>query len=349
VRLLIGTLLAGGTLGCAPTRAGGSPDRPAIPAGDFEPLAIHPEAAAQPTGAGRSVATLLGWRGRLYTGYGDIDANTGPIAVTSWDPATGAFRSHWLSQTEAIYNYRVIGSRLYAPAMDPRGLTGTDYAVGEPWVDRVSALSWHAFDMATLTGDDLWLVGQHDWDAVAWRSLDGGVTWTEALRVRSRPGPTRGLARFYFAGVHQGKLYVQAADTNGTGSASLAFDGRGWTDGPDLLPVPSATGWRPEAVAGRMVYRAEGPFARAGARLLAFDGQQVSFPLTTPVHDLSVSGPELLVLTTEGAVLRTTDLESWTPVATAPAGSRSIGTVGGQLYVGTADSRLYRLRRPLPR
>jgi hypothetical protein len=327
---------------------GGAPDdRLAIPAGDFEPLGVHPDAALQPTPRGRTVATLFGWQGRIYTGYGDIDANTGPIAVTSWDPAAGAFRAEWTSRTEAIYAYRAIGGRLYAPAIDPRGLVGVDYAVGEPWTDRASALAWHAFDMATLTGADLWLVGQHDWDAVAWRSLDRGATWAEALRVRARPGRTRGLARFHFAGVHRGKLYVQATDTNGTGSASVAFDGTRWTDGPDLLPEPSAVGWRPEPFAGRMVYRTQPPFVDAGARLLAFDGRQVSVPLATPIHDLTVHGSELLVLTTEGAVLRTTDLESWTPVATAPPGSRSIGTVGGRLYVGTADSRLHRLRRPL--
>jgi hypothetical protein len=334
-------------LGCAPTRSGAA-DGLAVPAGDFEPLGVHPEAALQPTTLGRILVTLFGWQGRLYVGYGDANANTGPIAVSSWDPATGGFRSHWVSQTEAIYSYRAIGGRLYVPAIDPRGLTGVDYAVGEPWADRTSALSWHAFDMLTLTGGDLWLVGQVERDAVAWRSLDGGTTWAEALRVRPKPGPTP-LVRFYFAGVHRGKLYVQAVDTSAPVSTSLAFDGTTWTDGPDLLPVPTAIGWRPEPFAGRMVYRAQPPYRSAGGPLLAFDGQQVTFPLAAPIHDLIVHGPELLALTTGGAVLRTTDLDTWIPVATAPPGSRSIGTVGGHLYVGTADARLYRLRRPLAR
>jgi hypothetical protein len=98
-----------------------------------------------------------------------------------------------------------------------------------------------------------------------------------------------------------------------------------------------------------MVYRSQGPFTSAGARLLAFDGLQVTLPLATAIHDLTVHGPDLFALTVEGAVLRTADLEAWDAIAAAPPGSRSIGTAGGWLYVGTSDSRLYRLRRSLAR
>src|SRR5262249_4211822 len=143
-----------------PTSGGAFTDHFTIePAADFDLVGQHPQASAQPTGLGRIIGGLVGWRGQLYTGYGDFGANTGPIPVTSWDPATETFRAHWVSQTEAIYNYRPIGGLLYAPAIDSR-VPPADFAVGEPWEDRVPVGTWHAFDMATLTGADLWIVGQ---------------------------------------------------------------------------------------------------------------------------------------------------------------------------------------------
>jgi len=83
-------------------------------------LGVHPQAAAQPTPTGRALVTLFPWHGRLYVGYGDYQANTGPIEVTAWDPARNRFASYHSSDTEAIYNYRAIGDALYAPATDRR-------------------------------------------------------------------------------------------------------------------------------------------------------------------------------------------------------------------------------------
>jgi hypothetical protein len=313
---------------------------------DFELLGVHPQAVAQPTARGRIIGGLLGWKGQVYLGYGDINANTGPITVTSWDPAAAAFRTHWVSGTEAIYNYRPIGGRLYAPALDP-GAPPAEFAVGEPWADRAHVGAWHAFDMTTLIGRDLWLVGQQEGNAAAWRSLDGGTTWALARWVP--PGAVNHVARFHFAGVYQGKLYLHPWDSSGTGPTSHVFDGVTWSNGPNLLPVAGATGWRPVVYAGRMVYQTRQPVENAGAQLLAFDGLQATLPLATGIYDFAVSGPELYALTVTGAVLRTTDLLSWSPVGTAPPGSRTIATVLGRLYVGTTDSQLYRLRQPLAR
>jgi hypothetical protein len=319
---------------------------------DFELLGTHPHAAQQPaTSRGGMLETLFGWQGQLYVGYGDIDRNTGPIWVTSWDPAAGIFWDHFLAHTEAIWNYRALGARLYVPAMDPAEAA---YAFGPPWEDGTPQTTpiFHNFDMATLTGTDLWIVGPK-WVppgqpnlGVAYRSVDGGASWTASLEV---PAQVAGRAvRLYFAGVYQGKLYVHPVESSsGPHPTSWVFDGGTWSNGPSLLPRSDMTGWRPVVFAGRMVYKSKWA-NESPSDLLAFDGTQVTFPLATGIRDFTVSGAELFVLTETGAVLRTTDLASWTPVATAPPWSRSIGALDGRLYVGTEDSRLYRLK-PRPR
>ncbi|HEX8113863.1 MAG TPA: hypothetical protein VF516_39295 [Kofleriaceae bacterium] len=134
--------------------------RDGCPGCTWQRLGLHPQAAAQSTATGRALMTLCPWRGRLYIGYGDYQANTGPTAVTAWDPTRGAFVTVHTSDTEAIYNFRPFGDALYAPATDRR--EHADYAVGEPWRDTQPVTSAHVYDMATLDGRDLGdhLVGQ---------------------------------------------------------------------------------------------------------------------------------------------------------------------------------------------
>src|SRR5947209_35044 len=101
--------------------------------GHFVLLGTHPQAAQQATAMGRTIQTLVGWNGQIYSGYGDYGANTGPIAITPFDPAAGTFAStpdltHDL--TEQIDISRNICGRLYAPSIDPKGGVSTDFAVG---------------------------------------------------------------------------------------------------------------------------------------------------------------------------------------------------------------------------
>src|SRR5689334_2349445 len=88
-------------------------------AATFDLVAVHPEVALQTTYYGDHIATLKPFNGRLYAGYGDYGANTGPIAVRAYDPTLGAFTDPMLSSaTEAIYIYRNINGNLYAPNID---------------------------------------------------------------------------------------------------------------------------------------------------------------------------------------------------------------------------------------
>src|SRR5574341_1988275 len=54
-----------------------------------------------------------------------------------------------------------------------------------------------------------------------------------------------------------------------------AFDGSGWSEGPDLLPRDGDVGWHPLVFEGRMVYLAAPGTGESGSRLLVFDGTQV--------------------------------------------------------------------------
>jgi hypothetical protein len=312
---------------------------------EFVSLGRNPYAAAQPTPLGRRLHTLEGWRGELYMGYGDYDENNGPVEVSAYDPRLASFASKLRFPSEAIELYRAIGARLYAPAIDPRGDgPSAAVAVGEPeggWSNNKSVFMTHAFDIATLDGADLWLVGARQVHAVAVRSRDGGRSWATALQVGPRSADAQDFARFHFVFVHAGRLYVQAQDyLGGMFARSRVWDGGSWEDGPDLRPIPN-TGAKPYPLAGQVAY-----LGTDG--LMAFDGRQARLARapTARIVDLTVAGDVLYVL--DGReVVATTDLARWTPVATAPPKATSIGILDGYLYAGTADSGLYRYCRPV--
>ncbi|HET7503175.1 MAG TPA: hypothetical protein VFK02_19280, partial [Kofleriaceae bacterium] len=308
----------------------------------WELLGVHGPAAAQPTALGKPLMALCPWHGRLYVGYGDYQDNTGPIEILAWDPARRDFTREHVSDTEAIYNFRVIGGSLYAPATDRRELA--DYAVGVPWRDEKPVTTAHAFDMATFDGTDLWMVGASDGDFLptAWRSTDGGAHWTIAHQKRQ-------MGRYYFAGVYHRRLYVESWSLMGVGPSEV-FDGERWTPGPELLPV-TGFGFRPIVFADRLVYSSkqtiDSPESRLRTvpnRLVAFDGAAASVVFEPEVLDFFADDHQLLVLDAGGVVWRTTDLARWTRLTTASAlRPRSLAVLDGILYLGTLDSRLYRL------
>src|SRR5688572_11387418 len=62
-------------------------------AGSFSHVGVHPDAAAQPTSTGKVLATLKGFNGKIYAGFGDYGSNTGPIGIRPFDPLTNTFGS----------------------------------------------------------------------------------------------------------------------------------------------------------------------------------------------------------------------------------------------------------------
>src|SRR5262245_22692826 len=59
------------------------------------------QVVSQATPTGRTIATLVAFRGRIYAGYGDYGANTGPISICGFDPASAQFDHAFDSATEA--------------------------------------------------------------------------------------------------------------------------------------------------------------------------------------------------------------------------------------------------------
>jgi hypothetical protein len=314
-------------------------------AGHFELVGTHPQASQQPTVRGRTLNFLKHWNGAIYAGYGDYGANTGPIAITPFGLSTGQFAAQptFSANTEELQVFRDLDGTLYAPSIDPRPGFGDDYfetPLTGPVTGRDVVESLHVYDIAARTGNERWIVGSAGENAVAWRSLDRGVTWSTALTVPPRNSGVGDFARFYFAGAYQNALYVQAADFYGGEHArSKVFDGVRWSDGPDLLPR-GGFGYDTELFAGRLVYLSWQSFPSS---LLSFDGTEVT-STGRAFYNYSVDGGELYGLGANGQISRTTNLRTWTDITTlAPESARSIVVIDGTIYVGTTDSRIYTL------
>jgi hypothetical protein len=319
-------------------------------------VAVHPDATTQPTATGRTLATLTSFHGKVYAGYGDYGANTGPISLRAFDPRTHQFSDPLLhSETEAIYIFRTLTDRLYAPHIDPSGnATNGGYAVLDDLVsaDRTPVRAVHIFDIATLTGSDLWMAGSDGNDAVIWRSDDGGKTWSESLREAPTNVP---FTRFYGLIAFRGKLITQKSEYGV--QVSKVFDGSKWSAGPNLLP-PGGILWHPEVFADRMVYQTNHAGIRASP-LYCFDGQHTEIALSPKavgqsgrgaeqgVYDFTITGDRLYTLAVDEQVQVTRDLKEWRVLAVRPPKqARSLCVCDGRLFIGGTGGEIY--EAPLP-
>lgn len=315
-----------------------------------ELLSMHPWAVQQKSTVGKSIQTLIAWQGKLYAGYGDYGANTGPITLAAFDPELRTFDSQWVANTEAILNFRPIRGRLFAPAIDRKSYAiPGDYSVLDAngvWRDSNCGSTTHAYDIVTLTGNDLWVVGSQDVRATAFRSTDDGATWKPALKDTAITGNPDDFARFYFAGVYNGKLYLQARDFYGSlHPTSHVFDGTNWTQGPDLFPgARGSLGWRPDTFAGRMLYRSWEPGRSTPLR--SFNGSEVTWVDSMWVRDVVIENGYCYALVDSGygtiTIERTADLRSWTRIGRVPWECISLAVIAGQYYLGTSDSKILR-------
>ncbi len=320
-------------------------------------------AAAQPTTIGQQITTLSGFNGKLYIGFGDYGANTGPINISYYDPVSATFSASLVAaRTEAVYLYRTINNQLFAPAIDPQGqLMNYLFAKGEPWSDPTLTGSpsgyqidaFHVFDMAAL-GNNLYAVGQDFLNSAAvWKSTDGGTTWSEDFS-EAPSDPLNDAARYYFIFAYNGKLYVQANDVNSSMFPnSKVYDGTSWTSGPDLFtPVTQlgevSTGYKPQPFANKMVYLSSSKPTPSTSRLLAFDGTTPTIVSPVKVIDFAIGGSLLYALGEDKNIRTTSDLVNWTVLDSAPATAASTATLNDKLFVGTTDSKIYLYNNPIP-
>lgn len=323
-------------------------------------LTTHPHAAVQDSSVGTNLIDTRGWNGRVYFGYGDINWNTGPIVISSYDPTTKTWEDHLTFNTERIERLRVIGDHLWAPATDPRGDADPEYAIGSAqheWSEVDIGRSIKVLDVAERAAGDVFLVGSdlylsdagtfdNTFGAAAWRSQNGGP-FERAFPIIN-PDPFQdyqyvdmNALPFLNAAALDGKLYA------GTVAPPWIFDGTEWTKGPQLGGFI-----HPVTFAGQIVFDALG-------ELWAFDGThkknlgiqlvETSLAYTfvqDPIAVLNDSEGRILVVNAKLETLVTTDLVEWHCIGQAPADVRSIGSLNGTVYFGGPEGRVYGYSAP---
>lgn len=185
----------------------------------FTDIAAHPKILEQPE-SGRVITFLQPHNGVILVGYGDWNADTGPVAVVGYDEVT-ANPVTLLGQvpSEALDRCRIIDGFAYLPWVDP--ILPTEMPIGEPnggfttdrsgtWENVVAGEMIHTFDVAKINGKIhvCGSIGTNSGNGVGvvYRE-DGPGVWTEVLRG-SVEVPTSRFYSFTYNEI-QGRTYVQ--------------------------------------------------------------------------------------------------------------------------------------------
>lgn len=320
-----------------------------------------PDAAAQSTVSGQTIRAVAAYHGRIWTGYGDYDANTGPVSpdsVASLGDA-GAPSDGFTFQTEEIGLFRGIAGNLYVPAVDPRSTVALAVNDAGTWstISDFTPFPVHLFDVRK-TVDGWWACGSADNDtdgggAYIWHSADA-ATWTESLS-ETFMDPTN-AARYYTLIPVGDDLYVQYHDLNDhsstpPGGKKWSHAGQAWSDvggiGPTWLRF------------GKARTRDSSSALILGLQTLLDTDEPNGLYLFTPtgapstwlaafhggsVYDYAVLGNAVFALTDTAVEWRSLDdsVPTWAGICAAPPGARSL-TVDptGALWIGTRTSDLY--------
>lgn len=221
-------------------------------------------------------------RGATATGdallaYGDYGINTGPIDVISV-AASGTQTTLFDNfATEQTTHFRTLNDGwLWGPCLDPSGIAEASIVTNAPdgvWRQRPVTVPGvnrivHMHDVAQTSDGTLFVSGVRDIDpsenegvadpggdsgtSIVWKSVDGGVTWTEDLVNVSRDD---GNARFFHFGKIGDNLYIAVFDRSGyyaringvwsskiTGLDFQSSDITVWGD--DTFAVSALGGWK---------------------------------------------------------------------------------------------------------
>jgi hypothetical protein len=349
-RPLLAALAVGATsLGCvvALSAAPASAARPTppppstatLPTYPTSVVGVSPQAAAKPTASGKTIRSLTFDNGVFYVGHGDYLENSGPTKVSTFDPVTRTFAESGLTApTEEITTFRKINGKMYAPWTDPTGSPtakqGFSTNASGAWTNEFKAPAEHVYDVASLTGSDLWMVGSAknvsgtQGGAAAYRSTDGGQSWSMVSKDTS--AVERGYERYYWAAALGGKMYMQAQDVTG-GAPLRVFDGRSWSTIRDINPCHAVEARAVEVFAGKILC----PNYSKG--LIAFDGRRMTpvLPMTYGnVRDFDIPGDGYIYALSGTGIFRSADGLTWTGLATTPDYAWSIGVHNGTVYLG---------------
>ena len=340
-------------------------------------LGTHPHAPAQSTPLGRTLADARGWHGRLYFAYGDLEVNTGPITISSYEPRTRTWKDHPIATrvgsgavqsfdafaTHVIQRFIPIGDALWAAAGQPDfrpfgAAAAPEYAVGTSEHDwsqvDIAPNSIHVGDVIERAPNEVLVTGSilipdpnggptptTIATAAAWRSIDGGP-FTQIFPVIDSPeGLFDRSGAWFFGAALDGVAYLDAQ------SFIYKFDGANWS-GEEAFGEFLA----PAAFAGHLVFADLGQlFAFDGVRrtnldFRFFESQGRYQGSKEPLALFQVTEGRLLAVNRTGDVMMTTDLSAWTCIGKAPADATSIGSLDGVVYFGAVDGRIYGFENP---
>jgi hypothetical protein len=338
-------------------------------------LGTHPHASQQPTQLGRTISDTRGWKGLLYFAYGDLEMNTGPIYITTFDPknktweehpvayienGTGIMKSTPAFATHDIERFLPISDSLWAPAAQPNfqppfnSATAPEYAIAtgtHDWtqVDFVPN-SLHLVDAIERAPGDIYFTGSAIMDAsiapvangraggYIWRSIDGAPFTQIFPAVSTQPGSE------YF-------------DLTGAWIFGAALNGVAYLDEAGFIYKHDGSNWdfwenfgeflTPARFAGHIVFADLGQFfafdgtKRTNLDFRFFESQGRYQGMKEPLALFQVTEGRLLAVKYGGDVMMTTDLTSWTCIGKAPADATSIGSLDGVVYFGSVNSGVY--------
>ena len=340
-------VLASACSGPAAAVAVDAPD----PACATQPIQVttHPHAAAQPTAIGQDLSDTRGWHGQLYFGYGDLDQNTGPIEISSYDPVADAWTDYLDFDTERIIRLFPIEDTLYVPAGDSHSnsMPTTAYAAGTtdhvwttgavPSALHVTAAVERAPGDVFLTGEDLLANYAPITTGAVWQLSAG--TFQEVFPIAGDVGNSQPEVWFFNAAALDGTLYVGFGWT---------FDGTAWAH-PD---TDLGEFQRPVTFAGAIVSSTLGQLwaydgtAMRDLDFTLFTGTGIEQTTVSPLPLFATTEDRLVAIDASGSVRATTDLATWTCLGQAPADVRSVGSLGGTVYFGGAGGRVYAYPAP---
>ncbi|MFW5469978.1 hypothetical protein ACOCJ4_08040 [Knoellia sp. CPCC 206435] len=307
----------------------------ALPTYPSSVVGVSPQALEKPNESGRTIRSLTLDDGKFYVGYGDYYINGGPTKVSTFDPVTRGFSETGLTApTEEITTFRRINGKLYAPWTDPTGSGGTNQGFSTnasgTWTNEFKAPAVHVFDVASLTGSDLWMVGSANnvepgkGGAAAYRSTDGGASWS--LVAKDTAGS--GSERYYWAAALNGKMYLQAQHM--AGAPLRVFDGARWST-HSATPCSTVEARAVEVFAGKILC------TNYSLGVVAFDGRNATTVLSKykgTVLDFDIPGDGYIYALSATGIFRSADGMTWTGVAKTPAEAGSIGVHNGTVYLG---------------
>jgi hypothetical protein len=293
----------------------------------------NPWAARQRTPTGRQIQSVEYVDGQVYVGFGDWFANTGPIAVSSWDVELGDWVFHFNAGTEAIERLRTLSAGLVLPYTDP--LRSVDFAWGPDWREAKASLAgqesfYHVFDAAETTAG-LFLVGTRrktgEPQVLRW----DGQQWLESLLLAGKPD------WIWFAAVLDDVLFVQS-ETQGT----FRFQDGNWQQTEPLFQIPRT---RAVVSVGARVAGISRGRTRAGYLQTSNGVERSSEPNATAL-DLNIDQASGWVyLLRSDRIERSLDLVTWQILdMPVPAGATALDVGAGHAWVGTATGDLWAVR-----